>query len=209
MTLIEAVISVLIVGVMLVAALSTLAGAAKARVVQETPSNCQALARQLLSEVMQAAYEDPETPGGFGPEMDEDTTTRADFDDVDDYDGWVSSQPEAKDGTPLSGCPKCVRFVEVDMANPYELGIPTMGGGYTTWDTVELKEIRVYVRDEAGSWYVARGLRSKFDAHSEQLTEEATVISWVGVDLEIGPDADRKVHAGVNLVNRPQQLQSN
>ena len=201
MTLIEAVISVLIVGVMLVAALTTLAGSAKARVVQQVPPTYQALARQLLSEVMQAAYEDPENPGGFGVEADEDTTTRADFDDVDDYHGWTAVPPQAKDGKPLDGYPECARLVQVSMVYPSGLGVPVTGEG------VPLKEIHVYVSDEGGDWYIAQGLRSKYDAHSGQFTEERTVVTWVGIDLEMGAAGDQAVHTGVNLVNQPQEPQ--
>jgi len=203
MTLIEAAVSVLIVGVMLVAALTTLAGAAKARFIQQRPSVYQALARQLLAEVMQAAYEDPESSDGFGPEPDEDTTTRADFDDVDDYHGWSADEAQAKDGTPLTGCPPCSRFVKVGLANPSEFGFGVSVGH----DDIGLKEIHVYVTDETGNGYVVRGLRCRYSENFGPSAEQANVISWAGIELQTGSGAVQKVHTAVNLVNLPQDIQ--
>ncbi len=60
-TMIEVVVSTLIMGVMLVAALSMLASAARSRQIQATQRLGPALVKQWISEILQARYEDIET----------------------------------------------------------------------------------------------------------------------------------------------------
>ena len=112
-TLVEAAVSVLIVGLMLTAALYALGGVGKARAVGLGQGRGMLLAQDLLNEVLRAAYTDPQSPGGWGPEAEENTATRADFDDVDDYLGWSASPPQAKDGTALAGYDGWQRSVAV------------------------------------------------------------------------------------------------
>jgi type II secretory pathway pseudopilin PulG len=100
-TMVEAVISTIIVAVMLVAALSAVGAS---RVIQYKVSlhSCgQRLAESLLAEIARHAYEDPNGPVVFGPESGEQTTVRSDFDDVDDYHGWTETPPTEKDGSAI------------------------------------------------------------------------------------------------------------
>lgn len=48
-----------------------------------------ALAEVLLEEILSKPYADPDEAGAIGPEGDE--TTRADFDNVDDYHGYAEA----------------------------------------------------------------------------------------------------------------------
>jgi MSHA pilin protein MshD len=60
------------------------------------------LADELLSEIVQQAYIDPDSSSPvFGHESGESTTLRSAFDDVDDYNGWTSSPPKYRDGTTI------------------------------------------------------------------------------------------------------------
>ena len=85
-TLVEVVLTILIVGVGLVASV-----------------------RAMLP------YEDPDGSIKFGPEDNEapNPTTRADFDDIDDYDGWTASPPQKKDGQTEPDCASYTRSVIV------------------------------------------------------------------------------------------------
>ena len=120
-TLVEAVISTVIVSVMLVAALSTVGSS---RLIQQRVSESsrgRALAVSLLTEVVQRAYEDPNGAVVFGPEAGEQTTDRSDFDDVDDYHNWSESPPKARDGSAIpqaDGWQRTVTVAWVDPQNP-------------------------------------------------------------------------------------------
>ncbi len=105
-TLIEAVGSVLIVAVMFVAVMSTVGAARMSQYKMSGRSRGTALAHDLMAEILQATYEDRDTPGaGIGTDTGEATTTRAAFDDVDDYDGWFASPPQQRDGTVIPNLP--------------------------------------------------------------------------------------------------------
>jgi len=119
-TIVEAAISTIIVAVMLTVALNTV-GASRLtqRRAALTSRGCQ-FAEILMSEILQQNYQDPGANPVFGPESDESTTTRAAFDDVDDYNGW-SGAPTAKDGTALpnsAGWTQSVTVEWIDRLSP-------------------------------------------------------------------------------------------
>jgi len=119
-TLVEAVISTIIVSVMLVAALST-AGASRLIQYKVSLSNHgRLLAEQLLAEVVQHDYQDANESIVFGPEADESAATRADFDDVDDYNGWSAGPPVAKEGAELANVTGWQRTVTVQWVDPLD-----------------------------------------------------------------------------------------
>jgi len=118
-TIVEAVISTIIVAFMLVAALSTVGAS---RFVQQKTSRAdrgRQLAESLLAEVLRQSYQDPAQPVAFGLEGDESTATRAAFDDVDDYEGWSASPPIGKDGTALANASGWTRTVAVVWIDPH------------------------------------------------------------------------------------------
>jgi len=51
------------------------------------------LALEMIQEIKNQNYQDPVISDNFGPEADEDTSTRMDFDDIDDYHNWESTPP--------------------------------------------------------------------------------------------------------------------
>lgn len=117
-TLVEAVLSVLIVGIMLVAALSTVGASRLSQFKTSQATRGQLLAESLMAEILQQDYLDPSDTPVFGCEAGESTTTRADFDDVDDYHGWSSSPPVQKDGTQITGLAGWQRSVTVEWVSP-------------------------------------------------------------------------------------------
>jgi len=92
-SLIEAAISIVIVGVMAAAALSVVGGAARGAAREREWRQSQALASALLSEVMAAAFSDPQGGSVFGIDSGETSGARATFDDVDDFSGFVEIGP--------------------------------------------------------------------------------------------------------------------
>jgi MSHA pilin protein MshD len=114
-TLTEAVVSIAIVGVMLVAALNTVGASQTTRKTMGDRSRGMLLAEDLMSEILQQHYEDPDYAlGSFGLAAAEvGDGSRALWEDVDDYDGWSASPPQAKDGTELTGFDGWTRAVSV------------------------------------------------------------------------------------------------
>jgi MSHA pilin protein MshD len=152
--MVEAIVATLIVSTMLVAALSALGASVATQRKLSTGNQALLLAQDLLSEIMQQDYEDADYgPGSFGLGSDEvGDGSRALWEDVDDYDGWSASPPEAKDGTPLAGFNRWGRSVQVDWVDSDDL--TTVRGSdegvkliivtvtYDAWNVLELTALR-------------------------------------------------------------------
>jgi type II secretory pathway pseudopilin PulG len=216
-TLVEAVISIVIVGVMLVASLSTLGAAARSRRVRLEQSQHLTLAQDLMGEVLQTHYEESEAAGDqafipnvagqidileppehptpvYGPEPGEVDGTRAAFDDVDDYNFWSASPPQAKDGTPLPNLDGWERMVNV---RKVELNDPTTPTG---GPDLGLKRIRVRVIAPDGKKTEFVALRSRTGAYDQVPDVQTTYVTWAGVKLQIG-ESSPPILSGTNLLN--------
>lgn len=120
-TLVEAVISTVVVAIMLVAALNTVSSSRLGQYKLTTRGRGLALARELMAEIQQQAYEDPNGSAVFGVESGEQSTDRDDFGDVDDYHNWLKSPPEYKDGSAIPDHDGWGRSVEVVWLEPANL----------------------------------------------------------------------------------------
>lgn len=126
-TLVEAVISMLVVSLLLVASLNTVGASTTTRFKASQRATGLQLARDLIGEIMQHPYEDPTDPGGLGRESGESGGDRTDLDDVDDYDGWSGQPPQYRDGTTIPGVPgNFKRDVNVTYVEP---GSPKTAAG--------------------------------------------------------------------------------
>lgn len=99
----EVVLSSAIVGVLLVAALRTVAAAGQDRMTMERRLIARQLAQGLLAEIVPKAFADP--AGGtttLGLDAGEVASDRRTFDDVDDYSGWSASPPQGPQNNPLT-----------------------------------------------------------------------------------------------------------
>jgi len=98
LTLAEAAVSTVIVGVLLVAALQTVGAVKTSAARTQDRDRGVLLAQELMSEILQQAYQEPTDAPLFGPEPPESSASRAVYDDVDDYNGWDASPPQDKAG---------------------------------------------------------------------------------------------------------------
>ena len=123
-TLVEAVVSTAIVGVMLVAALNTVGASQVTQNKMGQRSRALLLAQDLMAEILQQAYEDPDlASGSFGLTVAEIADgDRSLWNDVDDYNGWSASPPQQKDGTELSDFDGWGRSVAVGWVDSTEVG---------------------------------------------------------------------------------------
>ena len=117
-TLVESVISLVIVGVMLVAALNTVGASRLNQYRTSTRAQGRLLAESLLAEIFTQRYADPNGAALFGVEVGEDAGTRDAFDDVDDYHTWTSSPPTEKTGAEMASWGRWRRSVTVEWVDP-------------------------------------------------------------------------------------------
>jgi Tfp pilus assembly protein PilV len=110
-SLIEVAASSILVGSILVAALSTTGAVLRFRSSTSDGARSTLLATDLLAEILQQAYSDPNQTPVMGREPGE--TMRSQFDDVDDYTGLTESPPKSRAGTDLTGFTGWSRSVTV------------------------------------------------------------------------------------------------
>ncbi len=163
--LVEAVISVMIVGVLMVVALNTVGAAKVGQSKVRQSSRAVLLGEALMAEILAQPYEDPEQPaGGFGLDVGEGDGTRIHFDDMDDYAGWMASPPQHKDGTPIAEADSYRRTVTVAWA---EADDPNRQASVATG----LKRVRVTVSHKNRELFSMVGLRAGSGADMAE-TEE-------------------------------------
>lgn len=187
---IEIVVSTLIVGLVVVGSLKLSGGVFRTWAVTQQRQDGQGLAAELLAEIMQQPYEDPNAPL-FGVELGEGIVTRTVWDDVDDYHGW-SSAPEDKSGNPLAGYESWNREVSVKRAR---LTDPTQ----TALSETGLKRIVVTVTDPDGKQTVMVGLRSRWGTLEQAPAADQTTHTWVGSKITM--QSGDSVHSATQVLN--------
>ncbi len=120
-SLAEIAVSMLLVSGLLVVSLNMVGDVTIGRQNMNDRSVGHLLAQDLLSEILPQSYQDPEGIPMFGYESGEGTTTRADFDDVDDYNSWSATPPESKDGTAIPDRTGWRRIVKVEYVQADDL----------------------------------------------------------------------------------------
>lgn len=116
LSLVEVVISLVLVSGVLVAALNTTGGAALARSQTMDRSVGYMLGTALMNEILQANYRDPDETPLFGLEVgdiDAVNGTRTNWDDVDDYHNLNETTVEKKGGKDYGDRPNWARQVTV------------------------------------------------------------------------------------------------
>ena len=117
-TLVEAVVAMVIVAVMFVASLNTVGVSKITQHKAMLVCRGRMFAESLLAEIQTQAYQESGTNCVFGRETGELDTSRAAYDDVDDYHGWSESPPVAKDGAALPNATNWRRTVTVEWVDP-------------------------------------------------------------------------------------------
>jgi Tfp pilus assembly protein PilV len=119
-TLIEALLASVVVSVMLTAAVAAVGASVRAQDVAARQWRGRFFAASLTAEVIHLSFSDPAGTGAAanGPEAE----VRADFDDVDDYNGLAESPLTYKDGTPLSSSIGWARAATVEWVQEKDPG---------------------------------------------------------------------------------------
>ncbi len=100
---VEVSISTLLVGILMVASLSAVGSSRRSQFMESSRIRGLAIAEALMTEITALPLRDPACDCGFGLESGESGTTRALYDDVDDYHGLSENPPKGKDGTVCNG----------------------------------------------------------------------------------------------------------
>lgn len=197
-SLIEALVSAVIVALMLVASLNLLGSAARSRASDNDRRVALMLAQQLMSEIQQQQYKDEDLLALlFGPELFESNGTRSAFDDVDDYNNFMDKPVALKDGTPVAGYGRWQRKVKVSWVSPTTLAEAVTDTG--------LVLVEVKVSDPRGREVSVYALRSQHAAPADPPTA-GTAVLWTGIDVVSGSNdgaTTRHTVSGVNPVARP------
>jgi len=193
-TLIESVMSILIVGAMLVMVINTLGSSVRGKKIRQTQSRAPALASHLMAEILQASYSDQDETPVFGREASEIGANRSSFDDVDDYHNW-SGTPQDKDGVSLTGMDGWTRSVTVQYVLPTDLtSVSATDQG--------IKRITVMVADPFGQESSVVAIRSDVGTVDQAPSVETTFVTWAGVELQIGTESGDRVVSGTNILNK-------
>jgi len=121
-SLIEATLSVLLVGGLLAAALTTTGATAIRRRLEADRARAHLLAHDMMAEILAQNYADGDAGfGSFGLGLDEvGDGSRALWEDVDDYEGWEATPPQTKQGDTLKGLAGWTRAVNVAWIDPQD-----------------------------------------------------------------------------------------
>ncbi len=196
MTLIECVISIVIVATMLVAAVSSLGSFARARRSQFDRCAGGALARGLMSEILQSSYLEPGEDVYFGREPGEAVDVRSAWDDVDDYDGLSECPPKTKSGSAITGATGWTRKVAVEYVQPDN-------PNQTSSTDTGLVRITVSATSPTGVTTSLQALRSDESIYDQPPRTDTTFVTWVGAEMQIGSDQARRLTTGTHVLNRP------
>ncbi len=121
-TMAETLVSILIVGGVLVAALNAAGASATGQQKMTDRARGALLAADLMSEIMAQEYQDPGPDPKFGAEAGESLLSRLDFDDVDDFHGLIDSPLLERDGKPMPSLYSgWLREVVVELVDPNNL----------------------------------------------------------------------------------------
>jgi hypothetical protein len=201
----EVMISTLLVGVVLVASMKTVGAVFRTRRINAQLGAGEQLAEELMSEILQVRYEDPEetavpigdSVGPPGIETGETDTTRADFDDVDDYHQWSAQPPVHKDGTPVAGFEQYERRVTVEGVAP-----DTLQPDHSFETGMRLIEVTVI--EPSGNQIVRKALRSRFGAVEQLPQADTTFVTCLDGELQAG-GSPTAANSGTNIINHAEQ----
>jgi len=172
-TMIEAAVSVAIVGVLLAASAGALVSIARIQRTQLERRGAYALGEQLMGEIIQQYFSDQSNPPVFGPQPGE---TRPVFDDVDDYNGYSASPPVQESGAAMPGYAGWTESVVVAYVDP--------NNPANTLSSSGLKRITVTITSPSGKQYTLVGLRSQFGPYEAQPLSQTNFVTGVSVTVQ-------------------------
>ncbi len=196
-TIVEATISIVVVAVALLAALTTLGAVTTTRQMQLNRLQGQALAEDLLTEILQCYYFEPDHAAAdtpvFGLDAGESALSRGAWDDMDDYADWTSTPPRRRDDQELAQYAGWTRSAAVTPVDPQTLA-PIVGES-------GVRLIEVTVTSPTGRSTTLKALRCDYSALEQAPTLDSSYVSWVGLEIQLDPEEKALVTGGINVLN--------
>jgi len=110
---VEAVSACLVVSILMVSAMRAAGMAARYQFATSDRARARFLAGQLMMDILATSYEDPNVTPLCGVESGETTSSKVNYDDVDDFNGWSESPPQDRDGNAMPELTNWQRSVAV------------------------------------------------------------------------------------------------
>ena len=161
-SLIETIVSIVIVGVLFATALNLAGSSRMTDYTTTVRQRGHLLAEALMSEILQQQYQDPSGTPVFGCDLGEKMgRARINFDDVDDYDGWSEKPLRDRNGTKIANCDGWKRQVNVDRISGVDLNVVAIETGlkmvtvtaiYKDFPAGSLTAIRARARQDPVGW---------------------------------------------------------
>jgi prepilin-type N-terminal cleavage/methylation domain-containing protein len=220
-TLIEAVVSMVVVALMFTAGLAAAGAAARDRRTQTDLRLGQQLARELMTEICQQRYADP-SANTIAPFAGISTTDRSNWTHIDDYAGFGETPPRDRSGAALTAkgwkWQSSVSYATFASfggnAASGSGGSGLLGGllggvagivgavlGTGGATDTGLKQITVTVTSPSGKVVTLSCLRCSSSA-VDRVSTGTGFRSWAGVTMTVGSD-QRPVQCGAPLLNMP------
>lgn len=134
--------STLLVGLVLVTASTTTQTALRVQINAAQLTKGSYLAHALIGEMLELSYMQPgQTSSPIGLDAGESPTTRANYNDVDDYNGWNDAPPQNKDGSVMPDLANWQRNVVVQWVGPATL---TQSSGSSSETGMKRLTVSVY-----------------------------------------------------------------
>jgi len=147
-TLWETAMSTFLVGMVLVTATTTAGTSMRMQTKAAKRAKAGYLAHALIGEMLELSYMQPgQTSSPIGLDAGESATSRANYNDVDDYNGWIDSPPQNKDGSVMPDLASWSRRVVVEWVSPSTLTQASPGSAIETG----LKRITVTVQNNGST----------------------------------------------------------
>jgi Tfp pilus assembly protein PilV len=191
LTLVEALVSLALVALLVLAGLGAMGASFRFRQAARATTGDE-LALHLITEIVQSNYEEPELAPTFGREF-ESSVSRDGWDDVDDYDGWTASPPQAKDGTVMTEFTGWTHAASVQLVDPETLAPVGTDAG--------LKLIIVTVFSPSGARTALTALRSANGSYDQRPALGSDILTWIGFELEATDGDGATITGATNLLN--------
>lgn len=193
--LVEVLVSSILVGVVMVAALNTVGSSLRTQRASIEESLGELLAERLLSEVLALPYADAQnSSAACGRDSGEAAGARPVWDDCDDFKGFSETPPTDLVGAPIAGATGWTWGVDVKW-------IDSSFGATSLFD-LGLKKITVTVTSPGAVVTTRTALKSKWGAHQQPPEEDGNVLTTLTGSLQIG--AGTATERSVPLVNHAQ-----
>lgn len=183
LSLAEVVVSTMLVGILMTAALTSVGSSARTTAVTAESGAAVLLARQMMDEIIVLPYEDPSQSPEFGLEFGESnsTSTRTQLDDLDDYLNWNDSPPRLRDGTLQTNYSAWQRTVDVEKINDSDYSVRSDSSS-----DKGIRRITVRVTSPTGKITTLSCFRTANGGSLQSQGVGQTVVTWVGVKLQQG-----------------------